>query len=172
MTSPTPLPDAEQLYGALLAGVKALAAATPQPIHLAGIASGGAWLAERLHRDLGWPGAHGVISSAMHRDDFARRGLAHSEQTVLPFEIAGAHVLLIDDVLYTGRTIRAALNELFDYGRPASVQLAVLIDRGGRELPVEATFSAARQALPEGQSIELGRDADGRLHFVLENKEA
>ena len=80
----------------------------------------------------------------MHRDDFARRGLAVSAQTVLPFDVNGAHVLLIDDVLYTGRTMRAVLNELFDYGRPASVQLAVLVDRGGRELPIEADVAATR----------------------------
>src|SRR5690606_10462819 len=104
----------------------------------------------------------------MHRDDFARRGLAASAQTQLPFDVNGAHGLLLDDVLYTGRTIRAVLNELFDYGRPAGVQLAVLVDRGGRELPVQADFAAARVSLPAAQSLELARDADGRFSFQVE----
>jgi pyrimidine operon attenuation protein/uracil phosphoribosyltransferase len=165
------LPDAEALYAELLSGVKALISAAPHPLVLAGITSGGAWLAERLQRDLGLPGGAGVISSSMHRDDFAQRGLAASAQTVLPFDVNGAHVLLIDDVLYTGRTLRAVINELFDYGRPASVRLAVLVDRGGRELPIEANFCAARVQLPQGQSLDLARDDGGRLSFVLEKEE-
>lgn len=164
--------DAEQLYKELLDGVKHLIAATPAPAYLAGITSGGAWLAERLQHDLGLDGDAGVISSSMHRDDFAQRGLALSAQTVLPFEVDGAHVILIDDVLYTGRTLRAVINELFDYGRPASVQLAVLADRGGRELPIEPRFCAATVTVPPGQRLELARDADGHFSFVLENKEA
>jgi pyrimidine operon attenuation protein/uracil phosphoribosyltransferase len=166
------MPDAEALYTELLSGVKALIAAAPHPLSLAGITSGGAWLAERLQRDLGLPGNAGVISSSMHRDDFAQRGLASSAQTALPFDVNGAHVLLVDDVLYTGRTLRAVINELFDYGRPASVRLAVLVDRGGRELPIEANVCAARLEVPQGQSLELARDDGGRLSFVLENKEA
>jgi pyrimidine operon attenuation protein / uracil phosphoribosyltransferase len=90
---------------------------------------------------------------------------------VLPFDVNGAHVLLIDDVLYTGRTLRAVINELFDYGRPASVRLAVLVDRGGRELPIEANVCAARVQLPQGQLLDLARDDDGRLSFVLEKEE-
>ena len=110
--------DAEALYAELLARVRALA--RPDAV-LVGIWSGGAWLAERLHRDLGLPGRHGVISSALHRDDFGSRGLsATSDPTALPFAIDDRHVLLIDDVLYTGRTTRAVINELFDFGRPAS----------------------------------------------------
>jgi len=164
--------DAEALYAELLRGVRKLVTDTPRPVYLAGITSGGAWLAERLQRDLELAGDAGVISSSMHRDDFAQRGLAVSAQTVLPFDVNGAHVVLIDDVLYTGRTLRAVINELFDYGRPASVQLAVLVDRGGRELPIEANVCAATATVPAGQRLELARDADGRLSFVLENKEA
>ena len=163
--------DAELLYADLLRGVTALIAATPQPVVLAGITSGGAWLAERLQRELGLPGDAGVISSSMHRDDFAQRGLAMSAQTVLPFDVNGAHVILIDDVLYTGRTLRAVINELFDYGRPASVQLAVLVDRGGRELPIQANVCAAILNLPASQQLELARDDNGRFRFVLENKD-
>jgi pyrimidine operon attenuation protein/uracil phosphoribosyltransferase len=159
--------DAEALYAELLRGVRAL---LRPDTRLAGIVSGGQWLAERLHADLGLAGAAGAISSAMHRDDFARRGLAASGQTALPFDINGADILLLDDVLYTGRTIRAVVNELFDYGRPARVRLAVLVDRGGRELPIAAEFAAARVSLPPAQSLELARAEDGRLSFRIEDK--
>ena len=158
--------DAEALYRELKRGVQQLQ--TPQT-RLVGITSGGAWLAERLQRDLGLPGAAGVISSAMHRDDFAKRGLSGaSQQTQLAFDVNDAHIVLLDDVLYTGRTIRAVLNELFDYGRPAQVQLAVLVDRGGRELPVQADYAAARVALPASQSLELARDAAGQFSFKVQ----
>jgi pyrimidine operon attenuation protein/uracil phosphoribosyltransferase len=152
--------DAEALYRELLEGVRALR--RPET-HLAGIASGGAWLAERLQRDLGLPGEAGVLSSSLHRDDYAQRGLAASAQTSLPFDANGADILLLDDVLYTGRTVRAVLKELYDYGRPARVRLAVLVDRGGRELPVQADFAAARIALPATQALALARGADGAL---------
>jgi pyrimidine operon attenuation protein/uracil phosphoribosyltransferase len=158
--------DAEALYRELKRGVQQLQ--TPQT-RLVGITSGGAWLAERLQQDLGLAGAAGVISSAMHRDDFAKRGLAGAgQQTQLAFDVNDAHIVLLDDVLYTGRTIRAVLNELFDYGRPAQVQLAVLVDRGGRELPVQADYAAARVALPPSQSLELARDDAGKFSFKVQ----
>jgi pyrimidine operon attenuation protein / uracil phosphoribosyltransferase len=159
--------DAEALYQTLLRGVRQMTLLEHQPRQLVGITSGGAWLAERLQADLGLAGKAGVISSAMHRDDFARRGMAVTAQTVLPFDVNGAHVLLVDDVLHTGRTIRAVLNELFDYGRPASVTLVVLVDRGGRELPVEAALAAARVSLPGTQKLELARADNGTLSFVV-----
>jgi pyrimidine operon attenuation protein/uracil phosphoribosyltransferase len=160
--------DAEALYRELLRGVQQLR--TPQT-RLVGITSGGAWLAERLQRDLALPGAAGVISSAMHRDDFAKRGLSGAgQQTQLAFDVNDAHIILLDDVLYTGRTIRAVLNELFDYGRPAQVQLAVLVDRGGRELPVQADYAAARVALPVSQSLELARDDAGNFSFKVQGQ--
>jgi pyrimidine operon attenuation protein/uracil phosphoribosyltransferase len=162
-----PIPDAEVLYRELLRGVTTL---MREDTRLVGITSGGAWLVERLHKDLGLAGTPGVISSAMHRDDFARRGLAASAQTTLPFDVNGADVLLLDDVLYTGRTIRAVLNELFDFGRPARVRLAVLVDRGGRELPVAADFAAARLELPVSQSLALARSAQGALSLQVEEK--
>ena len=162
--------DAEQLYAQLLRGVRGLVASLDEPVRIAGVTSGGAWLAERLQRDLGLPGAAGVVSSSMHRDDFGRRGLAVTAQTQLPFDVTGAHVLLVDDVLYTGRTLRAVINELFDYGRPACVKLAVLVDRGGRELPIQADVCGATVSLPEQQTLELARAEDGRLSFVVENK--
>jgi pyrimidine operon attenuation protein/uracil phosphoribosyltransferase len=162
--------DAEALYRELRSGVQRML--DPQA-RVVGITSGGAWLAERLPKDLDLPGAHGVISSAMHRDDFAKRGLAGAgAQTQLPFEVDDAHIVLLDDVLYTGRTIRAVLNELFDYGRPASVKLAVLVDRGGRELPVQPDFAAARVTLPATQSLALARDDADRFSFKVEGQEA
>ena len=166
---------AEALYAELRHGVRALLAPRAgeglesAPAALVGIWSGGAWLAERLQRDLGLAGAHGVISSTLHRDDFSARGLAGGlAATQLPFAITGRHIVLIDDVLYTGRTIRAVVNELYDFGRPASVQLAVLVDRGGRELPIAAAYAAARIALPAGQRLALARSDDGRFHFAVE----
>jgi pyrimidine operon attenuation protein / uracil phosphoribosyltransferase len=161
--------DAPTLYQELLKGVKNLREAnTPNPTQLLGIYAGGAWLAESLQRDLALPGKVGVISSAMHRDDFSKRGLAHSVQTQIPFDVNGQDILLIDDVLYTGRTIRAVLNELFDYGRPARVRLAVLVDRGGRQLPVQADFAAARVSLPAAQSLALARSESGIFSFKIE----
>ncbi len=159
--------DAEALYGELQRGVRPLL--TPET-RLVGIVSGGQWLAERLQADLGLPGAAGAISSAMHRDDYAKRGLAASGQTTLPFDINGTDILLLDDVLYTGRTIRAVVNELFDYGRPARVRLAVLVDRGGRQLPVAAEFAAARVVLPATQSLQLARAEEGAFSFHVEDK--
>ena len=159
--------DAEALYKELLRGVKAL---LQDHSHLVGITSGGAWLVERLQRDLNLPGKAGVISSAMHRDDFSQRGLSNSAQTQLPFDVNGAHIVILDDVLYTGRTLRAVINELFDYGRPASVHLAVLVDRGGRELPVQPDFAAARVALGERQSLSLARAEDGQFRFEVKEK--
>ena len=159
--------NAEALYMELLRGVRGLCQADTR---LVGITSGGAWLAERLQRDLSLPGSAGQVSSVMHRDDFAQRGLSAGGQTSLPFEMDGADIVVLDDVLYTGRTIRAVLNEIFDYGRPARVQLAVLVDRGGRQLPVQADFAAARVALPEKQSLALARDAAGRFSFEVQSK--
>ena len=169
MTSPTTLSlDAEALYTALRTGVRGLLGTLPDA-GLVGIWSGGAWLAARLHADLGLPGEPGVISSALHRDDFSERGMAAGGGvTKLPFAIEGRRIVLVDDVLYTGRTIRAVINELYDFGRPASIALAVLVDRGGRELPIEPVFAAARIAMPPAQRLALARAEDGRFSFALE----
>ena len=156
--------DAESLYTELKQGVRSLLTAQT---HLVGIISGGAWLAQRLQHDLGLAGDCGCLASTLHRDDFAQRGLAAGGQTKLPFEVEGAHMLLLDDVLHTGRTLRAVINELYDYGRPASVKLAVLVDRGGRELPVQADYAAARIVLPAQQSLRLARDEAGCFHFSV-----
>ena len=158
--------DAESLYSELHDGVRAVL--KPDTV-LVGIWSGGAWLAERLHRELGRPGAHGVISSTLHRDDYAKRGLtAGAGPTNLPFAIDGSHILLIDDVLHTGRTIRAVVNELFDFGRPASVALAVMVDRGGRDLPIQPAVAAAKIVLPAAQKLALARADSGRFSFSVQ----
>jgi Pyrimidine operon attenuation protein/uracil phosphoribosyltransferase len=166
------LPDAETLYGRLREAVaQALQGLPSERTHLVGIHSGGAWLAERLHRDLALPAPMGTLDISFYRDDFDRIGL-HSQ--VLPsdisFPVADAHLLLVDDVLYTGRTIRAAMNELFDYGRPASISLAVLLDRGGRQLPIYACAVGARVEVPPGGNLVLARDAEGRFTLALEQE--
>ncbi len=157
--------DAPTLYQELLKGVKNI---LEPETKLIGIASGGVWLAQQLQADLKLAGKAGVISSTMHRDDFSKRGLGSTVQTQIPFDVNGQDILLIDDVLYTGRTIRAVLNELFDYGRPACVRLAVLVDRGGRQLPVQADFAAARVSLPAAQSLALARSEEGIFSFKIE----
>ena len=158
--------DAEALYTELRSGVQHL---WRPGMALMGIWSGGAWLAERLAADLPQLGKPAVISSTLHRDDFSARGMAGgTDATKIPFSVAGAHILLIDDVLFTGRTIRAVLNELFDFGRPASVTLAVLVDRGGRELPIQPAYAAATINLTATQKLALDRAEDGRFTFTVE----
>src|SRR5215510_3135695 len=128
---------------------------------LVGIHSGGAWIADRLATML--PGDHpvGYIDVSFYRDDFNRKGLKPDvKRTEIPFEVEGATIVLVDDVLYTGRSVRAAINELFDYGRPQRIELAVLVDRGGRELPVEPTYCGARLTVAQDLSIVLSRDSD------------
>lgn len=167
-------PDAQAIYANLLAQLKQ--SLGDDPVLLVGIHTGGAWVARMLADDLhagdsadnGDPPAIelGFLSSAFHRDDIARRGLPSSmKSTQLPLSIDDRHIILVDDILYTGRTIRAALNELFDYGRPQSVRLAVLVDRGGRQLPVQADFCGARIELAQGQSLRLSQDTTGRLEL-------
>lgn len=137
---------------------------------LVGIHTGGVWLAQRLHQGLGLTQPLGTIDVSFHRDDFGSKGLhPRPKRSDIPFAMEGANVIIVDDVLYTGRTTRAALNELFDYGRPASVELAVLVDRGGRELPVAARFCAytLTDPLPAAQTLELESDEAGALHLRL-----
>lgn len=162
-----PAPDAEALYASLLQALRGGIAG--REVALIGIHSGGAWIAERLHRDLALARPLGTLSTAFHRDDYGRRALpAEMKATALPFEVAGADIVLVDDILYTGRTVRAAMNELFDYGRPARIELAVLLDRGGRELPIEARYCGARYPLAAPRNFALGRDAGGRFALRIE----
>ncbi len=160
------LPDAEALLPGLAAELKAHL--TPASAMI-GLYTGGAWLAERLHAMLGLATPLGLMDIAFYRDDYHRQGLARDpKRTRIPFEVEGRDLLLVDDVLYTGRTARAAMNELFDYGRPKSIALVVLADRGGRELPICAQYCGARVEVPEGMRLRLKRAADGRLSLGLE----
>jgi pyrimidine operon attenuation protein/uracil phosphoribosyltransferase len=160
-----PLPDAEQLLNAL---IEQMRPAIGPETGLIGIHTGGVWIAERLHQALRLKTPLAHLDVSFYRDDYEARGLHHDvKQSDIPFEIEGRDLILVDDVLYTGRTIRAALNEIFDYGRPASVLLAVLVDRGGRQLPVAAQFCGATLALEAGCNIALKQDAKGKLSFEL-----
>jgi pyrimidine operon attenuation protein/uracil phosphoribosyltransferase len=170
MSSTGPSIDAEALYRSVRDQLQAAHgdAVRAGKTALAGIHSGGAWLAERLARDLG-AASFGVVNVALHRDDYAKKGLhSQAQPTSLPFAVDDTHIVLIDDVLFTGRTIRAAINELYDYGRPASVELAVLVDRGGRELPIAARFVGATLDVPVRETLVLKREDDGRFAFVTE----
>jgi pyrimidine operon attenuation protein/uracil phosphoribosyltransferase len=162
------LPDAEQVFAAL---TDKLRSAVGRNTALVGIHTGGAWLAERLHRELGLSLPLGTLDISFYRDDFDRIGLhAQVKPSDIPFEVEGACIILVDDVLYTGRTIRAAMNELFDYGRPAAIQLAALIDRGGRELPIAPQFVGAILELPSDQRLALQRSFSGELSLHLYDK--
>jgi pyrimidine operon attenuation protein/uracil phosphoribosyltransferase len=160
-----PLPDAEQLLQAL---IEQMRPAVGPETGLIGIHTGGVWVAERLHSALKLAIPLAALDVSFYRDDYESRGLKSDvRRSEIPFEVEDRHLVLVDDVLYTGRTIRAALNEIFDYGRPGRVQLAALVDRGGRQLPIAADFVGARVTLQQGQSVELTRDPAGRLSFVL-----
>jgi pyrimidine operon attenuation protein/uracil phosphoribosyltransferase len=164
---PNPLPDAELQCRALADLIRPHVARNPA---LVGIHSGGAWIAARLRELLGLADDIGLIDVSFYRDDFAEKGLhPQVKPTEIPFAVEGRHLILVDDVLYTGRTTRAAINELFDYGRPASVTLAVLADRGGRELPVAADFCVWEVELPDASNLVLGRADDGRLAWRVEH---
>jgi len=166
MTADVQVPDAESALAAL---VERMRGAVAQDAALVGIYSGGAWLAERLATLL--PGAHalGFIDVSYYRDDYAISGLKpNTKRSSLPFDVENASIVLVDDVLYTGRTVRAAINELFDWGRPERIELAVLVDRGGRELPIEATYVGARVAVARDLTVALSRDANGALTLAAE----
>lgn len=169
---PTPDLDAEALYAALARQVKD-ALLNAEHVALVGIYSGGAWLAERLAQELPVEGRLGYIDVSFYRDDYAEKGLpAEVKPSQIPFDVEGATILLVDDVLYTGRTVRAAINVLFDYGRPQRIMLAALADRGGRELPVAADFVGSSADLAPGQSLALSRDAAGHLSLTIEDDNA
>jgi len=164
------LPDAEKLCAAL---ARELEPRIGPNTAMIGLYTGGAWLAERLHRMLGLATPLGLMDIAFYRDDYHARGLQHDpKRTRIPFDVSGRDLLLVDDVLYTGRTVRAAMNELFDYGRPASISLVVLADRGGRELPICAQHRGVQLELPAGMRLSLKRDAAGRLALALEPERA
>jgi pyrimidine operon attenuation protein/uracil phosphoribosyltransferase len=162
-----PLPDAEVLLPKLAAELRPRV--TPNSAMI-GLYTGGAWLAERLHALLPMKDPLGLMDIAFYRDDYSKQGLKHDpKRTKIPFDVEGRDLLLVDDVLYTGRTVRAAMNELFDYGRPRSIALVVLADRGGRQLPICSQVCGAQVEVPEGMRLRLKRGEDGRLRLELEN---
>ena len=162
------LPDAEVLFKRL---AKKIQSDVGKDFALVGIYTGGVWLAERLHQELAITQPLGTLDVSFYRDDFDKIGL-HSQvkPSEIPFEVEGAHIILVDDVLYTGRTIRAAVNELFDYGRPASISLAALVDRGGRELPIAAQYIGIELELPADKMLVLKREDSGKLSLDLYDK--
>jgi pyrimidine operon attenuation protein/uracil phosphoribosyltransferase len=164
------LPDAEKLCEQLAAELRPRMGPKTAMI---GLYTGGAWLAERLHKLLGLKDPLGLMDIAFYRDDYAARGLKHDpKRTKIPFDVSGRELLLVDDVLYTGRTIRAAMNELFDYGRPESIVLVVLADRGGRQLPICAQYTGAKVDVPAGMRLTLKREDSGKLQLALEANRA
>jgi pyrimidine operon attenuation protein/uracil phosphoribosyltransferase len=163
------LPDAEAALAQLAAELKGRI--TPATAMI-GLHTGGVWVAERLHAQLGLKEPLGTMDIAFYRDDYAKEGLKHDpKRTRIPFEVEGRELLLVDDVLYTGRTVRAAMNELFDYGRPKSITLVVLADRGGRQLPIEAQYCGAKLEVAKGQRLRLKRAESGKLSLELEEAE-
>jgi pyrimidine operon attenuation protein/uracil phosphoribosyltransferase len=161
--------DAEALYRTLAARARELYAG--QALKLVGVHTGGVWLAERLRRDLRIEAPVGILDVSFYRDDFDRSGLkVDVRPSQISFDVAGSHILLVDDVLNTGRTVRAAMNEIFDYGRPDRIDLAVLVDRGGRELPVAPTLVGATLEVPAEIAVVLTRDDDERLHLTMEER--
>jgi pyrimidine operon attenuation protein/uracil phosphoribosyltransferase len=160
------LPDAETLCLDL---TRQLRPHVTPDTGMVGIHTGGAWLAERLHQELGFVVPLGLLDISFYRDDYRKSGLHKSVRaSKIPFDVNGRHLLLVDDVLFTGRTVRAAMNELFDYGRPESIRLAALVDRGERQLPICAQYVGTSLTVPKGSMLRLDRDASGRLALRLD----
>jgi pyrimidine operon attenuation protein/uracil phosphoribosyltransferase len=165
------LPDAEDLLNILARKLQPMLQANTA---LVGIQSGGVWLMERLlvllKNDISTNGIeHGTLDVSFYRDDFEKRGLkAENRPSQISFEVENKHIILIDDVFYTGRTTRAAMNELFDYGRPASITLVALVNRGGRELPIAPQITAGDITLDASQNLQLTQDVGGTLSLTLQ----
>ena len=148
-----PLPAVSHLLTAMERALQPCLAREPLMV---GIHTGGAWLAQHLHRQLALPEPLGVLDISFYRDDFTRIGInPEVKASQLPVDIDDRHVILVDDVLHTGRTTRAAMNELFDFGRPRSIMLAVLVERNGRELPIQADVVGHSLQLTADQHVKL-----------------
>jgi pyrimidine operon attenuation protein/uracil phosphoribosyltransferase len=167
------LPNAEELLITLAKKIHPLLQANSA---LVGIESGGVWILQRLllilEKDIATNAIeHGTLDVSFYRDDYEKRGLkAENRPSQIPFEVENKHIILIDDVFYTGRTTRAAMNELFDYGRPASITLVALVNRGGRELPIAPQITAADIALDASQNLQLIQNQEGTLSLELQSK--
>lgn len=167
------LPTAEQLYSQLKTGIENLLKTKPaDKVHLVGIYSGGAWIVERLRKDLPLQNEVGFLSTSFYRDDFNKIGLHSQKQaTQINFDVNDKHIIVVDDILYTGRTIRATMNEIFDYGRPASISLAVLIDRGGRQLPIAADVVGGVIPLEKGTNFVLSQNEQRLFDIEIEKED-
>ena len=166
----TPFPDTEKLLNNLIDRIRGN---IKPDTGIIGIHTGGVWVAERLHAALGSQVPLGTIDIAFYRDDYSQRGLhGNVKPSEIPFDVNGRDIILVDDVLYTGRTIRAAMNELFDYGRPGCVMLAALVDRGGRQLPIEPQFLGAQLSVPDDQLVSLEHEDSGSLRLSLRPRAA
>jgi len=165
------LPNPETLLAEITAKIQAQLLPNSA---LVGIHSGGVWLMQRILKSIKQDFPFGTIpfgtlDAALYRDDYARRGLkAEPKPSNIAFDVTDKHIILIDDIFYTGRTTRAAMNELFDYGRPASIALAVLINRGGAELPIAPNIVGANIDLKPNQDLQLTQDAGGKLLLNLQ----
>lgn len=163
------LPNPESLLATLTAEIIKLVG---KDTAIVGIHSGGVWIMERILDSLKQEIPYGTLDAALYRDDYAQLGL---KDTIHPaniaFDVKDKHIILIDDIFYTGRTTRAAINELFDYGRPASVTLAVLIDRGNQQLPIKPQITGAYIPLKATQRFQLSKDKAGQLLLALEDKQ-
>ena len=163
------LPNPETLLSAITAKIQARLQTDSA---LVGIHSGGVWMMQRILTSLSKSLPYGTLDAALYRDDYAQRGLkSEPKPSNVAFDVQGKHIILIDDIFYTGRTTRAAMNELFDYGRPASVTLAVLINRGGAELPITPQIVGAELQLKSSQSLRLSLDTQGKLSIALEEND-
>jgi len=164
----TKLPEPNELIPSMVEQLQALLAERNiQDPCMIGIHTGGAWIAKTLHHALGLTQPLGTLNITFYRDDFTRIGMHPQVQpSSLDFEIDDQHIILVDDVLHTGRTIRAALNEIFDYGRPASVILATLVARDGRELPICADVTGVQYSLGPNEQIKLSGPEP--LHFEVQ----
>jgi pyrimidine operon attenuation protein/uracil phosphoribosyltransferase len=132
-----------------------------------GIHTGGVWVARALHTRLGLAQPLGELDISFYRDDFSRIGVhPQVKPSKLPFKVDNQHVILVDDVLYTGRTVRAAMNEIFDFGRPASITLVALVDRSGRELPIEAQVVGEHLSIGPNEQIKLSGPEPMELRIV------
>ena len=168
----TPLPNPETLLSDVTSRIQARLSDPhfASKCAFVGIHSGGVWIMQRIINSLKLDIPHGMLDAALYRDDYAQRGLkAQSKPSSIAFNVQDKHIILIDDIFYTGRTTRAAMNELFDYGRPASITLAVLINRGGAELPISPDIVGATILLKPNQNLQLSQDTKGKLHISLES---
>ena len=162
------LPSPEKLLADITANIQAQLKPNTA---LVGIHSGGVWLMQRILKSLNFGTLpFGTLDAAMYRDDYAQRGLKNEPKpSNIPFDVTDKHIILIDDIFYTGRTTRAAMNELFDYGRPASITLAVLINRGGAQLPISPNITGAEILLKPNQNLQLTQDTKGKLQLAIES---